>query len=472
MTFAQRLKALRGTMSLRRLADELGVHYSYLSRLESGDLHSASEEFLDRLAAYFELPEEEQRALYLAAGKLPAEVLFFLQKDPQRALVALRAAFAEDLEALGQEIARRLVTIGLSSAAATTYVRILQRGRLPEGELEDVPQEALGELLLRRLVFYERQTSGRAYFALDPTTAFRALWDETLWQAAVTEEELLKLPHEDAARLLEIRRQCRELAGLAAPLYRYRRPLAASQIRIAQDAEELALALAETIARAQKEVLALSRSPRLPQVAPIWEALQQRMATGVAYRRICDLDEVVEHGLYIKRRDMEEAGVQLRVLEAEVITRKFYLIDDRYAVVFWPDEVGDGFALAGQVVENAWLARKYRREFEAAWEEAVPGELVVDALEEAASALLERAGRVLGPRGRDWLQKVVDWGGFARFPDLSEEERQRIEEEALAAGLVERREASGGALVPRYATTMADVRRQHVARRVHVMALG
>ncbi len=471
MTFAEKLKSLRGGMSLRKLADELGVHYSYLSRLESGDLLSASEEFLDRLAAYFDLSEEEQRALYLAADKVPPEVFFLVQKDPERALVALRTAFADELEAHGREIARRLGAIGLSETAAATYVRILRAGCLHEEDLEDVPREALRELLLHRLIFYERRASGRAYFVLDPATAFRTLWDEALWQAAVTEEDLLKLPREEAAHLLEVRRQCRELPELVMPLYSYRRPLASGQIRIAQDAEELALALAETIARAQKEVVALSRSPRLPQVAPIWEALCDRMATGVTYRRICDLDEVVDHGLHIKRRDMEETGVQLRVLEAEVISRKFYLIDGRYGVIYWPDEIGDGFALAGQVVENTWLSRKYQREFEVAWDEAIPGELVVDILEEAASELLERAGRILGSEGREWLQMVVGWGIFARFPDLPDEECQRIEEEALTVGLVERREDAGGAPVPRYSLTMADIRRRHVARRMRAVAL-
>ena len=488
MTFAQKLKALRGKMSLRKLADELGVHYSYLSRLESGDLASASEEFLDRLAAYFELSEEEQRALYLAAGKVPPEVLFLVQKDPERALATLRATFADDLEAHEREIARRLLAIGFSETAASAYVRILRAGHLHEVDLENIPPETLRELILRRLIFYERQNSGRVYFVLDPATAFRTLWDEVLWQAAVTEDELLKLPREEAAHLVEVRNACRDLAQMATSLYSYRRPLIAGQIRIAQDAEELALALAETIARAQKEVMALSRAPRLPQVAPIWETLRNRMAAGVIYRRVCDLDEVVEHGLYIKRRDMEETGVQLRVLEAEVISRKFYLIDDRYGVVFWPDEMGDGFALSGQVVENAWLARKYRREFEAAWNEAVPGGLVVDILEDAATVLLDRAGQALGPQGQTWLQKVVDWGTFARFPDLPDEERRRIEEAALAAGLVRRRGDApwidsepapsvpkghrGGSLVPDYGLTMADIRRRHIARRVRVLALG
>jgi len=230
MTLAEKLRALRGEMSLRKLADELGVHYSYLSRLEGGEPGSASEEFLDRLAAYFGLPEEEQRALYLAAGKIPREILFLVQKDPERALAALRSAFADDLDAHGREIAHRLVAIGLSDMAARAYVRILRAGRLHEESLEDVPQavdftaKVLRELLLRRLIFYERQPAGRTYFALDPTTAFRTLWDETLWQAAVTEEELLKLPREEATRLLEIRRRCRELAELAMPLYSYRRP--------------------------------------------------------------------------------------------------------------------------------------------------------------------------------------------------------------------------------------------------------
>jgi transcriptional regulator with XRE-family HTH domain len=465
MNLADELKALRGEMSLRRLAKELEIDHSFLSRIESGELPSASEEFLDRLAACFNLPEERQIALYLAAGKSPPELHFFFQKDPKRALTALCAAFADDLEAHRREIVRRLAAIGFSEAAATTYVRILRAGYLPEDRLQDVPREVLRELFLRRLIFYERQDSGCAYFALDPATAFGVFWNETLWQKAVTEEELVKLPPEEEARLREVQALCRELAEMASLLHTRRHPVAADNIRIAQGVEELGLALEETIAQAQKEIVALSRSPRLPQVALVWKSLSARLEAGAVYRRICDLDEVVEHGLHIKRRDME-MGVQLRVLEAEDISRKFYLVDGRYCVIYLPDELGEGFALTGQVVDNPWLARRYQQDFEAVWKKGIPAEMVVNILEETTPDLLRQAEQILGPQGREWLRKVIDWGIFARFPDMMEEDRRRIEDESLAAGLVERRELVGGALVPRYPLAMVEIRRLYAARRV------
>lgn len=84
----RRLRSNRG-MGIKRLAPDLGVTYSYLSKLEGGDVNP-SEELVGRVSKYFGHDESE---LLLSAGKVPADVLEILRTHPQDAVNFLRERF-------------------------------------------------------------------------------------------------------------------------------------------------------------------------------------------------------------------------------------------------------------------------------------------------------------------------------------------------------------------------------------------
>jgi transcriptional regulator with XRE-family HTH domain len=84
----RRLRTNQG-VGIKRLAPDLGVTYSYLSKLEGGDVNP-SEELVGRVSKYFSHDESE---LLLAAGKVPADVLEILRTNPQDAVNFLRERF-------------------------------------------------------------------------------------------------------------------------------------------------------------------------------------------------------------------------------------------------------------------------------------------------------------------------------------------------------------------------------------------
>lgn len=92
-TFGPTLRRLRSTrgIGIKRLAPDLGVTYSYLSKLENGDV-GPSEEFVDRVSKYF---SHDRNELMFAAGKVPADVLEILRNHPQDAVRFLRERFGE-----------------------------------------------------------------------------------------------------------------------------------------------------------------------------------------------------------------------------------------------------------------------------------------------------------------------------------------------------------------------------------------
>ena len=92
MDFGALLKNLRGKsgLSIKRLAPELDVNYTYLSKLENNKV-SPSEELVERVSHYFAYSKEE---LLLAANKIPKDVLEILRENPAEAIAFLRKEFA------------------------------------------------------------------------------------------------------------------------------------------------------------------------------------------------------------------------------------------------------------------------------------------------------------------------------------------------------------------------------------------
>jgi len=89
--FGETLRRLRtkAGVGIKRLAPEIGVSYSYVSKLENNEVNP-SEELIGRIAAYFHYDRDR---LLLSAGKVPPEILRILQDNPEDAVDFLRRRF-------------------------------------------------------------------------------------------------------------------------------------------------------------------------------------------------------------------------------------------------------------------------------------------------------------------------------------------------------------------------------------------
>jgi transcriptional regulator with XRE-family HTH domain len=91
MDFGQILRKLRNQsgLGIKRLAPELNVSYTYLSKLENGEINPSAD-LVERVAEYFDYDRD---ALLLSAGKIPPEILTILRENPDDALAFLRERF-------------------------------------------------------------------------------------------------------------------------------------------------------------------------------------------------------------------------------------------------------------------------------------------------------------------------------------------------------------------------------------------
>ena len=97
MEFGGILRQLRSQkgLGIKRLGPDLGVSYTYLSKLENNEIRP-SEELVRRIAAYFHY---DNNVLLLSAGKVPAEILEILREHPDDAIAILRERFGQPSDA-------------------------------------------------------------------------------------------------------------------------------------------------------------------------------------------------------------------------------------------------------------------------------------------------------------------------------------------------------------------------------------
>jgi transcriptional regulator with XRE-family HTH domain len=82
MEFGQRLRDLRKqkNLSQRDLATQVGIDFTYLSKIEGGRLDPPSETIIRRIAQILEADENE---LINLAGKVPKDLKAVLEESPQ-----------------------------------------------------------------------------------------------------------------------------------------------------------------------------------------------------------------------------------------------------------------------------------------------------------------------------------------------------------------------------------------------------
>lgn len=93
-SFGSRIRELRyhKGIGIKKLAPDLGVDYSYLSRLEN-EKALPSAEIVERLSKYFNHDKDE---LMLLANKVPIDIMQILREHPREALALLRESFVGD----------------------------------------------------------------------------------------------------------------------------------------------------------------------------------------------------------------------------------------------------------------------------------------------------------------------------------------------------------------------------------------
>jgi hypothetical protein len=354
--------------------------------------------------------------------------------------------------------------LGFDRAATQVYGVVLTCGPVPKRAIGSMLSGVSTEVGTALLQLQERGLVGRVhrrlrrhqYYAISPSIAWRSLSSQLLWR---TSDAIAA--GESAPGL------CDEIVTVSSRLYR---PFAAALAHQEWDAattDEFAQLICEAMGQARRTILGVSKSPRLSQVASFWATLRDRLGVGVTYRRVVDLDEVIDHGLRIVTRDIEEHGIDLMVLERDRIQHKFYVVDGSFLAVFHAQEqIREGGARSGvgRITTRGTILRRYARRFQEYATVAIPGRFVLRRMEMAAEELLRSASERLGSQEVAWVESLVHYGRFSRLPvtrGWSKDEQARAEERVFGIGVA--RHNLNGDVVPAYPVSEADIRDSYEA---------
>ena len=364
-----------------------------------------------------------------------------------------------------------MIGLGFDRVATEVYGVVLTCGPLARrGIVSVLPglsrqvDDALAVLHRRGLIGSEyRRLRRRRFYAVAPHLAWKALGSDLLWSTADPTAARSPSPRATDPSIKARSGACDEIALVAERLYRPHAAALAHREWDAATEEEFAQLICELIAHARTSVLAVSMSPRLPQVASFWATLTDRIGAGVSYRRIVDVDELVDHGLILVKRDIEEYGIDLRILERDRIHHKFYVVDRALLAVFHDQPHASGSdrrSGVGRITSRGTIVRRYARRFREYASIAIPGRVVVHRMEQAALELLRAATHAgLTAEEVGWVESLVQYGKFSRFHvsrGWSPEEVRRVAELATGMGLV--RSNADGVIVPAYQVTDGDIR--------------
>lgn len=369
-----------------------------------------------------------------------------------------------DIDAV--ELVNLIQELGFARTVGSCYLKLLKNGALTVDQIEseldvsrDEVRSCIQTLLRLRLIGRGRRRDRTLYYAVDPALAWLSIVADLIWSRKVDIGPMRSLAATADLRVERVRVICTRAAELAEVFYEPQTEVAQHKEHDAQSSNELAQLICECIYQAQNTILAVSKTPRQPQLSSYWAVLTDRLSHGVIYHRIVDLGEVVDHGLKIVTRDMEIHGIDIRVLEQTRIQNKFYLIDNKYLGVYDSEPLAVGHK-AGRVTTQPQIIARYKQRFWKYHAEAIPGSFVVDVLRKAGGELLQRAKEAsLRAVQVGWLEDLIDYGKFSRFyvqEAWSSEQIADLERVAIGARLVLRN--SDGLLVPQYAVDASSLR--------------
>lgn len=358
--------------------------------------------------------------------------------------------------------------LNLPRSVASVYCALLAGGPLTVEELvresgEDKATVANTISILRGMRLIGDDRGG--LYALEPGLSWLAHVADMVWGKQTSLESVRNLPKIIDEKTELARRVCEELGLVSREIYKPHSATRNHRYHDAETSDEMAFLTCELISRAEKEIVAVSKSPRSPQVSSFWVVLTDRLEHhGVRYRRVTDLDEVEAHGLKIVLRDMADYDIDLRILERARITHQFYAVDGKLLAVEHDPDKGRAQSRrgVGRVTNYLDVVQRYRERFEQYSAAAIPGRFVVERLRVAAMELVERAQKAVPPYMVSWFEDIVDYGKFSRLEETEgwqREKAQTVEATATAAGLVRRN--AYGELVANYGVTESDLRRSY-----------
>jgi len=195
-------------------------------------------------------------------------------------------------------------------------------------------------------------------------------------------------------------------------------------IVLGDEESQITAFLSSSILEAEDSIKAVAIDTALTNISTVWGALKKRISEGVQYYRICDLNELLLHGLSIKRKDIH-FGVKLYVADKSNINDKFYLFDNSHVFIFEGDtEKKEKYHDSGQLINSEYIAKLYDDKFDCCLNGAELATEVISNL----SDYFKQHSKSLDSKEREIYISLVEYGVFSEYQQEESIEINRLVE--------------------------------------------
>jgi hypothetical protein len=371
------------------------------------------------------------------------------------------------------DLVQLMQQLSFSLPSAVIYEILLQNGPTSPTDLSTISgqrpahlDQTVQVLMSLQLIAKDYVRNRPIYYARDPTIAWLALEADLVWETDTSLLPARLVPSTGNPTEDELRATCVKIIEHAEELYKPHSAALSHKVRDANTPDELMRLTCELLYHASKYIYAASKSPRLPHVAQFWTVLTKQIEKGVRYHRVADLEEVIDHGLSVVTRDMNDYSIDLRILEADAISHTFYLVDGRFLATHHykttrRNEVQRG---VGRITNQAPVVGRYKKRFLRYLDDSIPGRFVESHLRKVAGELLRSADGALSSEETDWVNDLIELGKFSKFHKTwkwNEKKTAETEQKLIELGFVRRND--DGFVVPLYPTDEREVRQAFLA---------
>jgi hypothetical protein len=297
---------------------------------------------------------------------------------------------------------------------------------------------------------YVNRTHETIYFPVDPSFSFPALLLKKMWDVdneLYTFDDLLVNP--SYPELKQKYYQCEKIVSELLPHYSRIQPFLESEIAIVEGKEKIASYIANLISESAEEIKAVVSPPYLLGTV-VWQAVTNKMAKGLKYKRVSVFSELPLHGYKIYEKEVNDYSEELFIYKNNALDQKFYIINDIIVIFFKRDKANGEFS--AQVINNHGMVAPYSQNFERYMSNSTNLLEMLPALKKFRQTQVMKANKVLSQDELSWFKEVFDYGTYANFDGMSNVTCESAKRICFENGFIE--EVNGNVLA-KY--TMEDI---------------
>ncbi|MCK9426101.1 MAG: hypothetical protein M0Q21_08695 [Ignavibacteriaceae bacterium] len=260
-----------------------------------------------------------------------------------------------------------LISKGFSQSLSDNYYRLLCNQTI---NLKNIDKRALDTLVKLSMV----TTLNERILLIDPKIVFSCWRNELKWlkeRRNTRINNIISLFPKDLS-LNDID----EIEQLISQSFKFSE--LSDHIIIGQDVSQITALICNAILSVKSELRAVAIDTELTNTSSIWGTIEPKLLTGMKYTRVCDINEILLHGVEIKKKDIK-LGVNLLVLKKDSIKEKLYIFDEKSIFIFEAlDE--DNYSQSGQLINSEYIASIYIEKFNDYFNQSQPALNIINQL--------------------------------------------------------------------------------------------